>query len=580
MAPELDPTLNFVDSPIDENWNSLTRHILSNRDPVICLLLWLLRTRCFTKKKNSVPFQESKFHEKYVFASHQPLSSGKSSVCMKCYNLIDSTYYAVKIYSRTNRNNDEIDLLKKAAAQCLPGVLHLVEVLTDARWTYLVMELIEDSVDMLDGLGAQTSLNGRTIYQVLDTLWSIIKNVHTLKYSHGRICFKNIRYIPKNAEFRLIGFSSAKPIVDAQDEQIDYWSLGVCIYTLLCGHSPFKLTRSAASTNRIRNGDFDQKSNRWTGLHSDVKSFIHQLLRNPIPTCSSDELEKFKNIAVRSVTWSKELIDENKTIVEIRASKLKIKAEPQPSANDIEPVVTNGNGCVHDDNSSSANTNGRLHQNESPDHAEMNGHAAKPSSKRRIDKTNEEIAPVKSKKFKNQNQNISAEMPVKVEDIKPERRNLRNGARVDYAKKNNDRARGKKNLAQQKPSVPDNPDQSESGDVKDVKFLRPEPKERKAAPKNVKAPARGKGRPRKEKPSTAEPPKPPTVRRKQESTTNATASTSTRPVQQNRSTGRKAFMSHIVVSSVYKTETTTVHFYRPPRPAIRGISSFLRFDYK
>lgn len=267
---------------------------------------------------------------------------------MKCVKLSDNTSYAVKIYRRQYHNVNEIDVLRKATAKRVPGVLHLFEVLTDSKWTYLIMELMINSVNLLKYF---STLKRLTVFDAFNALWNIVKSVHSLKYAHGRICFKNFCYLKSSRDFRLIGFSNAKPIKNAQDKQIDYWAFGVCIYNVVCGHAPFDLKTGnvTAMTSQIQSNDFDQDSEQWTALNKDIKCFIDQLLCSSKPTCSKADLKNINWAVVDVVTCSTELLDENENIIAIRAAKMEhkpaIETESIPVCNGKD-IVTNGNGAI------------------------------------------------------------------------------------------------------------------------------------------------------------------------------------------------------------------------------------------
>lgn len=257
---------------------------------------------------------------------------------MKCFNPSDNNYYAVKIYKRTDQNDNEIDVLQRAAAKYVSGVVDLVEVLTDSKWTYLVMELI-DGINLMEYLST-VSLNGATLFSVVESILEIVKSIHTkLQYTHGRICFKNIYYVRHAKELRLIGFGNAKPINGRQDIQNDYWAIGVLIYTILCGHSPF---RSSDPVRQVENNQFDVKSKEWSTLPKNTTNYIQQLLCNSKSIGSPSALTLVKSFSFKG---RKELLEDNKKIVEIRACKVEtkpvIKTEMTHELNGNERI-TNG----------------------------------------------------------------------------------------------------------------------------------------------------------------------------------------------------------------------------------------------
>lgn len=262
----------------------------------------------------------SEFQRKYKLASEQPLGKGRSSVCMECINLSDNSRFAVKIYKKKVECDNQIAVLKKAAAQPLSGVPRLVEVLTDSERTYVIMELIE-GVNLLDYFSS-IDLNGTTVYDAFYALWDLVESIHSLEFVHGRICFKNIYVLKNSKDYRLMGFSSAKPITDKHDKMIDYWAIGVCLYTVCCGHSPFDVLRCNLQviTKKIGNGDFDEKSDHWTTLADATKGFIKKLLCSSTSIYHSGEIKCIiKQSFQNSINNWKQLIDENEKIISIRA---------------------------------------------------------------------------------------------------------------------------------------------------------------------------------------------------------------------------------------------------------------------
>lgn len=345
---------------------------------------------------------------------------------MKCVKLSDNTSYAVKIYRRQYHNVNEIDVLRKATAKPLPGVLHLFEVLTDSKWTYLIMELMIDGVNLLKYFST-TPLKRLTVFNAFNALWDIVKSVHSLKYAHGRICFKNLCYLKNSKDqkssFRLIGFSNAKPIKSTQDKQIDYWSLGVCIYHVLCGHAPFDLKTGnvTAMTSQIESNDFDQDSEQWTALNKEIKCFIDQLLCSSKPKFSIADLKKINFNSIEVVTCSSELIDENENIIAIRAAKMehqpKIETESIHVCNGKE-IVTNGNGAIelHADVKI---VDASVNHPEYPE-SQRNGHVEKTASKRPHEKTDDQQK-LENKYKKRKQEPVESVPMMDIDQIKKER---------------------------------------------------------------------------------------------------------------------------------------------------------------
>lgn len=318
---------------------------------------------------------------------------------MKCTDVSKNTVYAVKIYRREDRSDNEIDVLRKA--ESLPGIVKLVEVITDLKFTYLVMELVE-GVDLLQHLSRKSSKT-RVAFNAFKALRTIIERLHSIGYAHGRICFKNFRYIERKSEFRLIGLGHAMPIRNANGKKIDYWSMGVCIYTVMCGRPPFDLS-SIEISKKIATNDFDNSSEQWRSLHKDIKVFIDQLLS--LPTCTENNLKVLRDSSMNIDKYSQKQIEDNKNIIVIR-SKVHIENELIPALNGMA-IITNGN-CPDDVDMNPA----KLARNNKNKHSESqtNGNVKKaPKTAKRPAELISNSS--KKQKIKNEPSTPNAEKPV------------------------------------------------------------------------------------------------------------------------------------------------------------------------
>lgn len=270
--------------------------------------------------------------------SPKPIGTGRISVCMQCSNLTDNISYAVKVYKRQEQCDNQIDILERCATKKTKGIVKLIEVITDSKWTYIIMELI-DGVNLLEHFNTVT-LTGKIAYNTFTALWKIVNQLHSLNYAHGRICFKNIKFIRHLSELRLIGFGCAQPIKDNFDGHIDFWSIIVCLYTLLCGHSPFNVLQSNAPTKMVemvRENGFNQQSENWITLRETTKTQIRKLFSNLFSTPNLKFI--LKETFQTPINNVEQLIDENENIVTIRATN---RTAISPTRNiDEEEILKN-----------------------------------------------------------------------------------------------------------------------------------------------------------------------------------------------------------------------------------------------
>lgn len=442
------------------------------------------------------------------------------------------------------------------------------------------MELI-DGVNLLEFFSNE-KLNGQLVFQTFNALWNIVRRVHSLKYVHGRICFKNFYYLNSSSEFRLVGFKNVRPIKKPRDERIDYWSFGVCIYTVLCGHSPFSLQERNANTV-IENDDFDQLSEQWSDLNMDIKSFINQLLCNSIPTCSSGELKKIVNASVRGVQYSEAQIEENEQIVAIRAAKLQnhqaIETKSTSGQNGLIKV-TNGNSAAvetHDVVKSLATKMEKISEfTESHSNSnEINGHVETAPLKRRRKKKAAEDEPIENGYNKRRKEDSDALIPAKIlgpEEIKVERRSSRKKAVVNYAQKQNPRSRIGKAAAK-----------LASENQVQLHKIKVERKSPKISTQDTKP--RQRGRPRKLQPNEPEPPvqinqkpnKAPTIQEKH-SVPNKPKTQSKKKIKGDVDNTVSSRPKPKTTDQAVQTDFVFMWPLRPPTPPPKYYT-FVRFDY-
>ena len=60
---------------------------------------------------------------------------------------------------------------------------------------------------------------------------------------------------------------------------VDFWSIGVILYILLCGFPPFYDDDNFALFEKIKKGQFDFPSPSWDNVSSEAKEIIKLLLR-------------------------------------------------------------------------------------------------------------------------------------------------------------------------------------------------------------------------------------------------------------------------------------------------------------
>ena len=62
-------------------------------------------------------------------------------------------------------------------------------------------------------------------------------------------------------------------------KEVDYWSIGVILYTLLCGYKPFQTTKDDEDLfEKIKKGEFSFPTEEWDDISDLAKDLVKKLL--------------------------------------------------------------------------------------------------------------------------------------------------------------------------------------------------------------------------------------------------------------------------------------------------------------
>ncbi|XP_072581823.1 serine/threonine-protein kinase 33 isoform X3 [Vulpes vulpes] len=220
---------------------------------------------------------------------------------------------AVKLLER------EVNILKSVKHK---HIIHLEQVFETPKKMYLVMELCEDGElkEILDRKGHFSENETRWIIQ---SLASAIAYLHSKDIVHRDLKLENIMvkssFTDDNNEMNLnikvtdFGLAVKKhgrseamlqttcgtpiymapEVINAHDysQQCDIWSIGVIMYTLLCGEPPFLATSEEKLFELIRKGELHFEDPLWDSISDCAKSVLKQLMKvDPAHRITAKEL--------------------------------------------------------------------------------------------------------------------------------------------------------------------------------------------------------------------------------------------------------------------------------------------------
>mmetsp|Transcript_60990 Transcript_60990/g.149331 ORF Transcript_60990/g.149331 Transcript_60990/m.149331 type:complete len:551 (-) Transcript_60990:147-1799(-) len=256
------------------------------------------------------------FEEVYE-SSGVVLGEGGFAVVKRCRHKHNGRSYAVKEvrnedYESSAENiKEEIDALKRLRDG--PYIVRLFDVFQGAEMTHLILEECRGT-DLLERLAEREVFPEPISRRISRRLLEAVHFCHKKKICHRDIKLENILVADasddtkiKLADFgcshRITGPKCLKTLCgspqyvapevyiheDGYDEQVDLWSVGICIYVFLGGYAPFEGS-AYELPEMICEGQFDFHPQYWVGISKPPKDLISQLIVvNPDERASVEE---------------------------------------------------------------------------------------------------------------------------------------------------------------------------------------------------------------------------------------------------------------------------------------------------
>ncbi|KAG8009705.1 Ribosomal protein S6 kinase 2 alpha, partial [Nibea albiflora] len=268
----------------------------------------------------------SQFSDTYEIK--EDIGVGSYSICKRCLHKGTGMEYAVKIITKAKRDpTEEVEILLRYGQH--PNIITLKDVYDDGRSVFLVTELMKGG-ELLDKILRQKFFSEREASAVLYTITKTVEYLHVQGVVHRDLKPSNILYVDEsgNAEsIRICDFGFAKQLraengllmtpcytanfvapevlkKQGYDAACDIWSLGVLLYTMLTGFSPFAYGPEDTPEDilaRIGSGKFSLTGGYWNSVSAEAK-MLHvdphqrltagQVLRHPWVT-HRDQLPKY-----------------------------------------------------------------------------------------------------------------------------------------------------------------------------------------------------------------------------------------------------------------------------------------------
>ncbi|KAI2664798.1 Ribosomal protein S6 kinase alpha-3 [Labeo rohita] len=224
-----------------------------------------------------------------VYDVKEDIGVGSYSICKRCVHKSTGMDYAVKIISKERRDpTEEVEILMRYGQH--PNIITLKDVFDDGRSIYLVTELMKGG-ELLDKILRQKFFSEREASAVV----------------HRDLKPSNILYVDESGNpesIRICDFGFAKQLraengllmtpcytanfvapevlkKQGYDAACDIWSLGVLLYTMLTGFTPFANGPEDTPEEilaRIGSGKFSLSGGYWNSVSFEAKDLVSKML--------------------------------------------------------------------------------------------------------------------------------------------------------------------------------------------------------------------------------------------------------------------------------------------------------------
>ncbi|XP_036379356.1 ribosomal protein S6 kinase alpha-6 isoform X1 [Megalops cyprinoides] len=262
-----------------------------------------------------------------VYELKEDIGVGSYSICKRCIHRVTGMEFAVKIIDKSKRDpSEEIEILMRYGQH--PNIITLKDAYDEGRFVYLVTELMKGG-ELLDRILRQKYFSEREASSVLYTIAKTVDYLHCQGVVHRDLKPSNILYMDDSGNpdsIRICDFGFAKqlrgesgllltPCYTANfvapevlmrqgyDAACDIWSLGVLLYTMLAGYTPFANGPNDTPEEillRIGSGKFSLSGGNWDSVSDSSKDLLsHMLHVDPHQRYSAEQVLKHSWIACR-----------------------------------------------------------------------------------------------------------------------------------------------------------------------------------------------------------------------------------------------------------------------------------------
>ncbi|XP_027629161.1 ribosomal protein S6 kinase alpha-2 isoform X3 [Tupaia chinensis] len=298
----------------------------------------------------------------------EDIGVGSYSVCKRCVHKATDAEYAVKIIDKSKRDpSEEIEILLRYGQH--PNIITLKDVYDDGKYVYLVTELMRGG-ELLDRILRQRCFSEREASDVLCTITKTMDYLHSQGVVHRDLKPSNILYVDESgdpASIRICDFGFAKqlraengllmtPCYTANfvapevlkrqgyDAACDVWSLGILLYTMLAGFTPFANGPDDSPEEilaRIGSGEYALSGGNWDSISDAAKDIVSKMLHmDPHQRLTAVQVLKHPWVVNREYLSQTQLSRQDVHLVKGAMAATYFALNRTPQAPRLEPVLS------------------------------------------------------------------------------------------------------------------------------------------------------------------------------------------------------------------------------------------------
>jgi calcium/calmodulin-dependent protein kinase I len=265
-------------------------------------------------------FKKGDIKDKYLF--EKTLGQGSFGEVKKAKNKTTGEEFAVKMIQKADMQQEDL-LALQTEVEILsqidhPNVVKLFEVWEDKIKFYMVMEIMTGG-ELFDRIVEKDHYSEKEAADTIRPIVDAIRYCHNMGVAHRDLKPENLLYATRDIHsiIKISDFGLAKiydsslmmtqcgtpsyvapEVLDGRgyDEKVDFWSIGIILYILLCGFPPFYDDDNDKLFEMIAKGKVEFPSPYWDNISDPAKDLIKKLL-------NVDPEKRLKSDAVLSHPW-------------------------------------------------------------------------------------------------------------------------------------------------------------------------------------------------------------------------------------------------------------------------------------